>query len=56
MGRWKQVLGEVETEARGRGNREERERNGVRWGRRRSILIGGRWRIFREGQKKIHPL
>ena len=47
MGRRKQILGEVETEARGRWNREERERNGVRWGRRQSILFGGRGRILR---------
>ena len=43
--------GEVESDAFGRWNREERERNGLRWGRRRSNLFGGKVGLYGRGEK-----
>jgi len=50
-GRWKQILGEAETDALGGQKRVERERNGVRWGGRQSILFGGKVGLYGRGEK-----
>ena len=48
-------MGKAEADALGGWNREERERNGVRWGRRQSFLFGGRGWIQREEVKNFSP-